>query len=222
MKKIIILLIAFGVSQISHAVTVSLAGIANGTVGFVTLENPPLTSIPMPSGRAIFVSVSNSLTDVDTAFLPLLASTTTSSATFDTTLASVIAASNPSLSPSSNPGVVRTTNFTLGALASTGNTELGSIGNKTYLFLVAESGGQVKGIGAYTGSAVPSSGAVTFNPLFAGDTLGIGTSVFAAATGTGPTATNASGFQLMAAVPETSTTLLGALGALAMLRRRRR
>jgi hypothetical protein len=221
MKKIIISLLAFGIMQFSNAVTVSLAGIANGSVGFVTLANPPLTSIPMPSGRAIFVSVTNSLANVDTALLPLLNSTTTSSATFDTTLASVIAASNPSLSPTTNPGIVRTANFTLGALATTGSIELGNTGNRTYLFLVAESGGVVQGIGAYAGSQVPSSGAVTFNPTFASD-LGVGTSIFAAASGSGPTATNASGFQLLSAVPETSTTLLGALGALAMLRRRRR
>ena len=84
---------------------------------------------------------------------------------------------------------------------------------------MAESGGFITGIGAYTGSNAPASGAVTFNPAGSGDSLGIGTSVFAAAT-TGPTQP-VSGFQLKSAIPEPSTALLGAISALGLLRRRR-
>jgi len=108
-------------------------------------------------------------------------------------------------------------------MTSTGSVQLGNAANSTYLFLVSEASGIITGIGAYTGSAVPNAGSVTFNPAFAGDSLGIGTSVLAAATTT-PSVQPVSGFQLksaVAAIPEPSAALLGAIGALVLLRRRR-
>jgi MYXO-CTERM domain-containing protein len=79
------------------------------------------------------------------------------------------------------------------------------------MILSGESGGLVNAIGAYKGPIVPSLGAVTFNPTNSSDSIGIGTSVFTAGSPN-------SGFQL---IPEPSAALLGALGALGLLRRRR-
>jgi hypothetical protein len=220
MKKILLSIALASVCSSSslHAVTINLAGIANTTnnIGLITNSTRTATF----SGRAIFVSVTNQLTGVSTSLDALLTTTSTSSATFDSTLASLIASTNPTLASTTNPGIVRSVNFTNGVLSTTGNQEMGSIGNRTYMFLVAESGGFVQALGAFTGVNVTSPGTVTFNSSFAGDSLGVGTSVFAAATA-GPPATVASGFQLVSAIPETSTSLLGAIGALALLRRRR-
>jgi len=200
----------------SNAVTVALGGIANTSVGLITLDADGVGSSPRAtvSGRAIFVSVTDALTGVASSMNTLLASANSTSAAFDTELATLIGATTLT-----DPGIVRSTTFTNGALTSTGNQELGTVSNKTYLFLVAEAGGFITGIGAYTGSNVPSSGAVTFNPTNAGDTLLVGTSVLAAAT-VSPVQP-ISGFQLASAVPEPSAALLGALGALGLLRRRR-
>ena len=208
-------------SNTSEAVTLSLAGISNTSVGLITLdpiESPTVALRSAVSGRAIFVSVTTSLTGVATSMDALLASATSTSAQFDTALAALIGSTNATTSP----GIVRSTTFTSGAMTSTGSVQLGNAANSTYLFLVSEESGIITGIGAYTGSAVPNAGSVTFNPAFAGDSLGIGTSVFAAAT-TGPTQP-VSGFQLksaVAAIPEPSAALLGAIGALVLLRRRR-
>ncbi|MBU6171831.1 MAG: hypothetical protein KGQ87_10140 [Verrucomicrobia bacterium] len=184
-------------TAVSSAVSVTVAGIANSSVGFVTLNGNNV------SGRAIFVSTGTALTNVSTTFASLLNSTTTTPAAFDSSLSTLIGAGSP--------GIIRSTTFTSGVLASSGAVEAGSIGNLTYLFLVSEASGYVTGIGAYTGPAVPSLGAVTYNPTNAGDTLAVGTSV----------KSGSSGFQLAAAVPEPSAALLGALGALGLLRRRR-
>jgi hypothetical protein len=205
----------------AHAVTLNVAGIANTTTGLITTTTPALVSNPLPSGRAIFVSVSNQITNF-TALSNLLTTSTTTSAQFDLALAQVIASTNPTLEATTNPGIVRTAAFSAGALsAPAAATQVGNSGNRTYFFLVAEAGGFVTAIGAYTGNNVPTTGALTYNPATVGDTIGIGTSVLAPASGSGPTLTNASGFQLAAAIPETSTSLLGAIGALALLRRRR-
>lgn len=205
---------AFNVT--SNAAVISVAGIANTTVGLITLDNDGLGANPRAtaSGRAIFVSVTDALVqaDVFSSMNTLLASSTSTAAQFDSALALLIGATS-----STDPGIVRSTTFTNGVLASTGSVELGSVGNKTYLFLVAEAAGYITGIGSYTGSNAPASGAVTFNPAGSGDTLGVGTSVFAAASGGQPV----TGFQLAYAVPEPSAALLGALGALGLLRRRR-
>ena len=199
----------------SNAVTVALAGVANSSIGLITLDPDGSPAIrDAVSGRAIFVSVTDALTGVSSSMNTLLASASTLPGAFDTALTALIGATS-----STDPGVVRNATFTNGIIASTGNAALGDIANKTYLFLVAEAGGFITGIGAYTGANVPSSGAVTFNPTNAGDSLGVGTSVLAAAT-VSPVQP-ISGFQLAAAVPEPSAALLGAIGALGLLRRRR-
>ena len=183
-------------STISSAVTVTVAGIANSSVGLITSAAPTYSLF---SGRAIFVSTNTAITAIG-AQNSLLSTVGGTGANFDTQLNTLIGAGSP--------GIIRSATFTNGVLASTGSVEAGAVGNFTYLFLVAEASSNVVGLGAFTGPTVPSLGAVTFNPTNAGDTLGIGTSV---KTGT-------SGFQL---IPEPSVTLLGAIGALGLLRRRR-
>lgn len=196
----------------SHAVTLSLAGISNTSVGFITLDPDGAgpAGYGLASGRAIFVSTSDSLVGVAASMNDLLATQASTSAQFDAALASLIGTTNAATSP----GIVRGSVFSAGALSSTGLVEMGNVANSTYLFLVAESSGLITGIGAYTGSKVPAAGSVTFNAAFSGDGLGVGTSVFAAGTPN-------TGFQLKAAVPEPSAALLGAIGVLGLLRRRR-
>lgn len=217
------------ITTTSNAAVVALTGIANSTttIGLITLD--PDNEAPFPpgqvtntaprtvvSGSAIFVSVTDALVqaNVFASMNSLLASTTSTITQFNTALSTLIGTTS-----STDPGIVRTTTFTNGVLASVGNVQLGDVGNKTYLFLVALDGGFITGIGAYTGSNAPASGAVTFNPAGSGDSLGVGTSVLAAATA--DPVQPVSGFQLAAAVPEPSAALLAALGALGFLRRRR-
>ena len=100
---------------------------------------------------------------------------------------------------------------TNGLLASTGSSELGAAGKNIYLFIQSNDGFSY---GLYQGADVPSLGTVTLTPSVTSDL--IGTSVLAAASG----ANVVSGYQL-AFVPEPSAALLGALGALGLLRRRR-
>lgn len=219
----------------SNAATIALAGVANSSVGFITLDADNAAPFgtgsvvgetagrTLVSGRAIFVSVTTALTGVSASMNALLAVSNSTPANFDTALNALITAGN-TIVAATNPGIVRSTTFAAGALTSTGSVQMGDVGNKTYLFLVAEAGGFITGIGAYTGSNVTSPGSVTFNPAGAGDTLLVGTSVLAAATTAGPGVPFTqpiSGFQLAAAVPEPSAALLGAIGALGLLRRRR-
>jgi hypothetical protein len=212
----------------SYGVTLTGTIIANTSVGLITLDGDNTAPFPpgslindydraAVSGRAIIVSVTNALNEanVKSSMELLLSSTTSTGSNFDSSLSALITAVN-TVDSSSNPGVVRSANFTNGAITSGASSQYGSASNKTYLFLVAENGGFITGIGAYTGSNVPATGSLTFNPAFCGDTLGVGTSVLTAASGGQPI----SGFQL-AAVPEPSAALLGALGALGLLRRRR-
>lgn len=113
-----------------------------------------------------------------------------------------------------DPGVVRS-NLAInnGALQSTGAAELGAVGNNLYLWLQSTDGSL---FGLYKSNAdVPTLGTVTLSSATMGDL--IGTSTFA---GTAGTAT-ASGFQLVAAIPEPSVALLGALGLFGLVRRRR-
>lgn len=108
-----------------------------------------------------------------------------------------------------DPGSVRSVGFTNGALTSSAATEVGASGNRMYVWMQSTDGNSY---GAFKGNAlVPSVGAISLTSATLGD-LGIGTSVYSA-TGT-------SGFQL-ASVPEPSAALLGAIGALGLLRRRR-
>lgn len=116
-----------------------------------------------------------------------------------------------------DPGVVRSNiAFTGGAVTSPGSVELGAVGNKTYVWMSASNG---LSWGAFQGPAVPSLGAVTLNSASMTEDL-IGTSTFAGTAGTTSGPQTASGFQL-ASVPEPSAALLGAIGALGLLRRRR-
>jgi hypothetical protein len=213
----------------SYGVTLTGSIIANSTVGLITLDGDNIAPFPTGSpnniynraavsGRAIIVSVTNALNaaNVKSSMESLLSSTTSTGSNFDSALSTLITAVN-TVAPSTNPGVVRSANFTSGVITSAVSSQYGDATNKTYLFLVAENAGFVTGIGAYTGSNVPATGSLTFNPAFCGDTLGVGTSVLTAASGGQPI----SGFQLAAAVPEPSAALLGALGALGLLRRRR-
>jgi hypothetical protein len=214
-------------TSISSGVTVTVAGFANTTVGLVTLDKdgagPELRAAV--SGQAIFVSVTTALTGVSASMETLLGSTTSTMAQFNTALGSLISAGNV-IEASTNPGIIAgaSRTFTNGAIspATVTGRQGGSAGNFTYLFLVAEEAGFITGIGAYTGPSIPSlAGTLTFNPTNANDGLGVGTSILAAAT-TGPVQP-ISGFQLapVNAIPEPSTMLLGALGALGLLRRRR-
>lgn len=110
-----------------------------------------------------------------------------------------------------DPGVVRSNiTFTNGAVTSSASTELGAVGNKVYVWMQSTLNSNTY-VGAFQGPNVPSLGAVTLNSGTMSDLKG--TSVYSA-TGT-------SGFQLVNAIPEPSAALLGALGALGLLRRRR-
>ncbi len=109
------------------------------------------------------------------------------------------------------PTTVRTASFSSGALTSSGSSELGAVSNRLYVWIQSADG---LSWGGYKGNTVPSLGSVVINSGALTD-LGQGTSVYSA-TGT-------SGFQLASAapIPEPSAALLGALGALGLLRRRR-
>jgi hypothetical protein len=109
-----------------------------------------------------------------------------------------------------DPGAVRSNvSFTNGAVTSSGSVELGAVGNSVYVWIQSS---DANSFGAYKRSAtVPALGSIVMNSVAMND-LGVGTSVYSA-TGT-------SGFQL-AFVPEPSAALLGMLGALGLLRRRR-
>lgn len=109
----------------------------------------------------------------------------------------------------SNPGVVRSNiAFTNGAVTSSASTELGAVGNKTYVWFNST---DTQFFGLFQGANVPALGAVTLNSNTMTEDL-IGTSTY--------TATGTSGFQLVS-IPEPSAAFLGAVGAFGLLRRRR-
>jgi hypothetical protein len=111
-----------------------------------------------------------------------------------------------------DPGVVRSNlAITNGALSSTGQSDIGAVGNNLYLWLQSTDGG-LYGLFKSNGD-VPSLGTVSITSATMGDL--IGTSVYQANAAGG---TNSSGFQL---IPEPSVALLGALGVLGLVRRRR-
>lgn len=178
--------LSFGSAQ---AVTVTLAGIANTSVGLIT---EGATNV-LGNGTVRFYSSSVDLGVSD--------------------LEGILTAANPlaffESKISADPGAVRgPLAFTNGALSTTGPTELGAVGNKTYLFINSGSF-----YGVFQGTNVPSVGAVTFNPATVSQDL-LGTSTLQAISGTN------SGFQLVA-VPEPSAALLGLLGIAGLIRRRR-
>jgi len=181
--------LSFGSAQ---AVTVTLAGIANTTVGLIT-EGAAATNV-LGTGTARFYS---SAVDLGVSDLEGILAAADPLAFFESKI-------------TATPGAVRgPIAFTNGALSTTGPTELGAVGNRTYLFL--STGGF---IGVFQGANVPSVGAVTFNPATVAQDL-VGTSTLQAVSGTN------SGFQLAPVVPEPSTALLGLLGVAGLIRRRR-
>jgi hypothetical protein len=96
-----------------------------------------------------------------------------------------------------------------GAFTSSASSELGAAGNNLYMLIVGSTGA----IGAYQNIVVPALGSVLMNPTNMTQDL-VGTSTVQNISGTN------SGYQL-AAVPEPSAVLLGLLGALGFIRRRR-
>lgn len=194
MKVKLVALVAAGAVSLgtASAVSVTLTGIANTTVGLVT-DGASSTTL---SGSAFFYSSSINLAPAD---LTGLATAPDPRAFFEGLL-------------TSDPGLVRgPVSFTNGAFTSSGPQEMGAIGNFTYLYL-ANTGSSL--VGVYQGQNVPGVGAVTINPSTATEDL-FGTSVLQNISGTN------SGFQLMPVVPEPSIVLLGSLGFLGLLRRRR-
>ena len=143
-------------------------------------------------------------------------STELSAANVATNISSFILA-NPGVSYSrtsfeallaNDPGVVRSAvAFTSGLVTSSASTNIGAVANKTYVWMSTSNGSY----GIFQGPNVPSVGAVTLNSATMTEDLA-GTSTY--------TASGTSGFQLVT-IPETSTALLGAIGALGLLRRRR-
>lgn len=182
--------LAFG--GLANAATISVAVIANntGTIGNITAG----ASATLLTGTAYVYVTTTELAAADfVSFDP--ATTAAAKTSFEALLAS--------------PTPLRTSAFTNGVIASTGNLSLNP-GEKTYVFFDA---GSYYGI--YQGNNVPSSGAVTINPATNLEDLK-GTSSVQSFSGT------TSGFQLVPiAVPEPSAALLGMLGALGLLRRRR-
>lgn len=174
----------------ANAVVLTLTGLANTSVGFVTNG----ATNTLGTGQAYFFSSSVDLGTTD--------------------MEGILAAADPLAffqgKLSADPGLVRgPVAFTNGALTSTGNVELGAVGNKTYLFLSTPGF-----VGVFQNINVPSLGSVVMNPATMTQDL-VGTSTLQSVSGTN------SGFQLVAVVPEPSTALLGLLGIAGLIRRRR-
>lgn len=153
-------------------------------------------------GRAIVVSTTADIAaSIPGAFNDILTNGGTST-DFDTALAGLIGA-DPT-------GIVLNETFAAGTFffntGTSGGTEVGPVDNNTYIFLVAETGSNVDGIGAYQGGDVVALGSIIYSP--AGTTAALGS-------------TTGDAFNLAAAVPEPSIALLGAFGVLGLLRRRR-
>ncbi|MEK7954498.1 PEP-CTERM sorting domain-containing protein [Luteolibacter soli] len=171
---------SFGTAK---AVSVTLTGIANSTIGLVTSTTGQLLN-----GTAYFYSTAVDLSVAQVASV-------TTRASFEALLGA-------------DPGAVRgPVAFTNGAFTSSGPVEMGAVGNITYMVLIT-SGGMMN---IYQGPSVPSLGAVTINPANITENLR-GSSGLQSIGGVN------SGYQF---IPEPSTALLGALGALGLLRRRR-
>ena len=199
MKKLILI-----ASIACLAVTGSANAVVPALIGTDTGGTISVGADATVGGRAIVVSTTAEIAgDIPTAFDSILTSGG-SSGDFDAALSGLIGA-DPT-------GQVFDTTFAGGTLffntGTSGGTEVGPVGNNTYLFLVAETGGQVDGIGAFQGGDVVALGSIIYSP--AGTTAALGSN-------------GGGGFALaeVNAVPEPTVALLGALGVLGMLRRRR-
>ncbi|MCP5543557.1 MAG: hypothetical protein H7A49_06580 [Akkermansiaceae bacterium] len=181
----------------ANAVSLATTLLANTTnnVGLITtLQTGSLTTV---TGTAFIYATSVELSALDVAGID-------SRAGFEALILS-------------DPGAIRSNiAFTNGAVTSPGAAELGAVGNKTYVWM---SSNDNLSYGLFQGPNVPSLGAVTLNSATMTEDL-IGTSTFSGIAGTTSGPDTASGFQL-AFVPEPSAALLGAFGALGLLRRRR-
>lgn len=179
----------------ANAVTLNLLGVTNSTVGFITDG----LSDTLSTGSATFYSSSVDLSVGDVSGV-------LGSADMVAAFEGLLGDSTPG-----SPGLVRgPVAFSAGAFTLNQSTDMGDVGNNTYLFLANADNSFV---GLYQGANVPGGGAVIFNPNSVTEDL-IGTSA--------PEVVGSvnSGFQL-AAVPEPSTLLLSALGVLGVLRRKR-
>jgi hypothetical protein len=178
---------------VANGVSVAMNGFANGTVGVIT---DGLSANRIASGNVFFYTSSKELVASD---LDGIATAPSPSAFFAGLL-------------TADPGQVKTAAFTNGEFLSAGPAfEVGAAANRVYFFV--ESTDRTS-FGAYKGIVVPALGAITINPATLTDELGYGTSVATDVSGTN------SGYQLFT-VPEPSVAILGALGLLGLVRRRR-
>lgn len=183
----------------ANAVTLTTSLIANtaNNVGLVTtLQSGSRTTV---NGTAYIYSTSTDIVSLDPSLIDTRAE-------FEALI-------------TNNPGVVRSAiSIVNGAITSSASTDLGAAGNRLYVWFSSNDG---LSYGAYKGIVVPSLGSVVINSASLSD-IGVGTSVFTGTAGVSSGANTASGIQLAyAAIPEPSAVLLGALGALGLLRRRR-
>lgn len=193
MKKTILALALLATLGSANAVSIGLTAIANTTVGLVTQG----ATSTLVSGNLYLFSSATELTPAS--------------------LEGILTAADPlaffASKLGADPGQVRgPVAFTNGAFTSSGATEVGAAGNKTYMFLMSTGPGTLH-IGAFQNINAPALGTVVMNPGTMTEDL-LGTSTLQTVSGT------PSGFQLVA-VPEPSTALLGLLGIAGLIRRRR-
>lgn len=196
MKKQLITLAVAGFTLLSGSASAV-------TVFFSATSQPGSATVSGADGAGRVIRVATSLDlalTAPAAFADIINNGGTSG-DFDTALAGLLGAPT-----AASPGIVSTDAFS-GAFTFANQLELGDAGNRSYLFIVDEAGGDVGGIGVYQGSNVPAVGAASVSP-------GADTPIIGASDG---------GFQLtpVAAVPEPSIALLGALGVFGLMRRRR-
>lgn len=192
MKKTILALALLATLGSANAVSIGLTAIANTTVGLVTQG----ATNTLVSGNLYLFS---SATELTPASLEGILSAADPVAFFASKLGA-------------DPGQVRgPVAFTNGGFTSSGATEVGAAGNKTYMFITSADG---QWIGAFQNIAAPALGTVVMNPGTMTEDL-LGTSTLQSVSGTN------SGFQLVNVVPEPSTALLGLLGIAGLIRRRR-